>query len=323
MPDKPEKEERRRRRLEKRRGAIAEPLFANETAGRVSEDTAPDLRQAEMGPLEAPPAGQVPVQEAREPMGSDDIQTQQDNDGAQEDNHSEFPQWERPSLASTLGPESGDPSHISRDDMPPVPPPSSRPRGQRWTGEPVLLALLAVGLVILAVDTYLTLRLNGFSDRLSRMASTTAAAPVANADRPWVGSDKITTVAFANGGQPITTMHIVNSGRAPALDLRSNTVGSLRAASTSAPEIPSQKGPLATTGILFPNMGGNLTFFANTRALTAEEAANVRSGTYVLWLAGRLDYKDPKGHPHVTTFRYRYNPQMNAFVAAPDGNSAN
>lgn len=193
---------------------------------------------------------------------------------------------------------------------------------RRWTNEPVLVALLLVTLIVLALDTYFTLRLKGVSDRLAASAAKPAATTTVGGERPWVGVDTIRTAQFANGGQPVTTVHIVNSGREPAYDLRSNTVGSLRSSTTPAPEIPKQKGPLATTGLLLPNTGGNLTFFANTRALTAQEAANVRSGQFVLWLAGRLDYKDSKGHQHLTTFRYRYNPQLNSFVAAPDGNTA-
>ncbi|MFL6689213.1 MAG: hypothetical protein ACJ8IR_03360 [Alphaproteobacteria bacterium] len=192
----------------------------------------------------------------------------------------------------------------------------------RRTREPAILALLLVALIMLAFNTYFTMRLNGLSDRLSAMAGGNAAAGSV-ADRPWVGVDNIKTTPFANGGQPVTNVHIVNSGREPAYDLRSNTVGSLRSATTAAPDIPGQKGPLATTGLLLPNTGGNLTFFANTRALTAEEAKNVQSGQYVLWLAGRLDYKDARGRPHGTTFRYRYNPSLNAFIAAPEGNLAN
>ncbi len=195
----------------------------------------------------------------------------------------------------------------------------------RQTNEPVLLALLLVVLLVLAFNTYFTLRLNGLSDRLGAMGSNAAATatPVATGERPWVGVDSVKTAAFASGGQPVTTVHIVNSGREPAYDLRSNTVGSLRSAATAAPDVPAQPGPLATTGLLLPNTGGNLTFFANTRALTAEEANNVRSGQYVLWLAGRLDYKDSKGHPHLTTFRYRYDPAVGSFIAAPNGNVAN
>ena len=196
------------------------------------------------------------------------------------------------------------------------------PSPPRWTHEPVLLALLMVALIVLALDTYFTWRLNGLSDRLAA-ATKPAPTAIASGERPWVGVDSIRTAQFANGGQPVTTVHIVNSGREPAYDLRSNTVGSLRASSTPAPQVPTAKGPLATTGLLLPNTGGNLTFFANTRALTADEAASVRSGKFVLWLAGRLDYKDSKGHVHLTTFRYRYNPQLNSFIAAPDGNSAN
>ncbi|MBV8800569.1 MAG: hypothetical protein JOY77_02980 [Alphaproteobacteria bacterium] len=189
----------------------------------------------------------------------------------------------------------------------------------------MLLALLLVVLVVLAIDTYFTLRLNGLSDRLTSVASSMAAGSSAPApgERPWVGVDSVKTAPFANGGQPVTTVHIVNSGHEPAYDLRSNTVGSLRSATTPSPEVPGQKGPLATTGLLLPNTGGNLTFFANTRALTADEANNVRSGQYVLWLAGRLDYQDSKGHPHLTTFRYRYDPGMGSFIAAPNGNVAN
>jgi hypothetical protein len=177
-----------------------------------------------------------------------------------------------------------------------------------------------LALIVLAVDTYFMLRLNGLSDRF---AAKPAAPVVTAADRPWVGVDTIETAQFANGGQPITTVHIVNSGRQPAYDLRSNTVGSLRAVATAPPEVPAQKGPLATTGVLMPNTGGKLTFFGNTRALTSDEAGNVKKGQYILWLAGRLDYKDAAGRAHVTTFRYRYDPALNSFIAAPQGNSAN
>jgi len=202
-------------------------------------------------------------------------------------------------------------------------PPQGTPVRTQPTREPLVIALLLVVLIVLAVDTYFTLRLNGLSDRLSALAAKSAAPVVTAADRPWVGVDTIETAPFANGGQPITTVHIVNSGRLPAYDLRSNTVGSLRAVATAPPQVPAQKGPLATTGLLMPNTGGKLTFFANTRALTADEAANVKKGQYVLWLAGRLDYKDGAGRAHLTTFRYRYDPALNSFIAAPQGNSAN
>jgi hypothetical protein len=192
-----------------------------------------------------------------------------------------------------------------------------------WTREPVLLALLLVGLIVLSFDTYFTIRLNGLSDRLNAMATKPPAVAAVTTERPWVGPQSVKTEAFAAGGQPITTLHIVNSGRGPAMELRSNTVGSLRSSVTPPPQIPGQMGPLANTAILFPNAGGDLTFFANTRALTADEVANIQSGQYVLWLAGRLDYKDAKGKPHLTTFRYRYDPKLASFSATSDGNTAN
>jgi len=192
-----------------------------------------------------------------------------------------------------------------------------------WTREPVLLALLLVGLIVLSFDTYFTIRLNGLSDRLNAMATKPPAVAAVTTERPWVGPQSVKTEPFAAGGQPITTLHIVNSGRGPAMELRSNTVGSLRSSATPPPQIPGQMGPLANTAILFPNAGGDLTFFANTRALTADEVANIQSGQYVLWLAGRLDYKDAKGKPHLTTFRYRYDPKLASFSATSDGNTAN
>ena len=201
--------------------------------------------------------------------------------------------------------------------------PEAEDEPKRWTREPMLVALLLVALIMLAFNTYSTLRINGIADRISAIGAQPTPVAAAGAERPWVGVDTIRTQPFASGGQPVTTVHIVNSGREPAYDLRSNTVGSLRSAATPAPDIPSQKGPLATTGLLLPNTGGNLTFFGNTRALTAEEAASVRSGQYILWLAGRLDYKDSKGRPHATMFRYRYDPNLNSFLAAPAGNMAN
>jgi hypothetical protein len=215
--------------------------------------------------------------------------------------------------ASTAEPE---PLHAARA----APARRTRSEHRSWTNEPVLLAILLVALLVLAVDSYFMIRLNGLSDRLNAL-SARAATPVN--DRPWVGTDTITTANFSNGGQPITTLHLINSGRTPATDLRSNTVGSLRTAATPPPDIPKKPGPLATTGMLLPNTGGKLTFFANTRALTAAEAGDVRNGKYVLWLAGRLDYRDKGKHVHTTTFRYRYNAALGSFVAAPNGNSIN
>jgi len=212
------------------------------------------------------------------------------------------------------------------DVVPEIVPHSSMaatPARRVWTREPVLLALLLVGLIVLSFDTYFTIRLNGLSDRLNAMATKPPAIAAVTTERPWVGPQSVKTEAFAAGGQPITTLHIVNSGRGPAMELRSNTVGSLRSSATPPPEIPGQMGPLANTAILFPNAGGDLTFFANTRALTADEVANIQSGQYVLWLAGRLDYKDAKGKPHLTTFRYRYDPKLASFSATSDGNTAN
>jgi hypothetical protein len=197
-----------------------------------------------------------------------------------------------------------------------------QPEPPWWTSLPVLLAILLVALLALATDGYLLVRLNGLSHRVDALSPHKAAVATVD-DRPWVGTDTITTANFSNGGQPVTTLHLVNSGRTPAIDLRSNTVGSLRTATAPPPDIPAKPGPLATTGMLLPNTGGKLTFFANTRALTAAEAASVRDGKYVLWLAGRLDYHDKAGHAHTTTFRYRYNPGLGSFVAAPNGNSIN
>ena len=200
---------------------------------------------------------------------------------------------------------------------------SARQAPRSWTSEPVLLALVLVALFVLIVDSYFMIRLNGLSDRLSAIAAKPATVAPSAADRPWVGADSIKTVDFSSGGQPLTTLHIINTGRTPAMDLRSNTLGRLSSASTSPPNIPTQPGPLGTTGVLMPNTGGDMTFFANTRALTAEEAGTIKSGQNVLWLAGRLDYRDSQGRPHVTTFRYRYDPALNSFVATSTGNSVN
>jgi hypothetical protein len=202
-------------------------------------------------------------------------------------------------------------------------PQSPLPARRSWTAEPVLLALLLAALVVLAIDTYFTIRLNGLSDRLGAAAIKPTAASIAPAtDRPWIGIGSIKTAPFANGGQPVTTVRFGNSGSEPAYDFRSNTVGSLRPSGSPPPDIPAQKGPVASAGVLVPNAEGVLTFFANTRALTADEAGRVRSGQLVLWLAGRLDYHDAQGKSHLTTFRYQYNPSLNSFVAAPQGNAA-
>ena len=217
-----------------------------------------------------------------------------------------------------------------RAEPPPEPPPmrdmASRPQPQMRssTGDSVLRALLLAALVVLAIDTYFIVRMNGVFDRLNATAAKPAASSGAPATgRPWIGIGSIKTTPFVNGGQPVTTVRFGNSGSEPAYDFRSNTVGSLRPAGSPPPDIPAQRGPVASAGVLVPNAEGILTFFANTRALTADEAGRVRSGQLVLWLAGRLDYRDARGKQHLTAFRYQYNPSLNSFVAAAQGNSAN
>ena len=282
--------------------ALAEILVNPDLAGATSVSSiAPKDVRAEM-----PNTMEMPKREERAEFSHERATTQATTVFKKAD--AESPTVESASSA-THRPFSSD--HVNS------PPPDDR---QRWTREPMLVALLLAALVVLVFDTYFTWRLNGLSDRL---AVTSGSAAAVAAERPWVGVDSIKTSQFTNGGQPVTTVHIVNSGHEPAYDLRSNTAGSLRAATTPGPSVPAQKGQLAVTALLLPNVGGTLTVFANTRALTAEEAANVRSGQYVLWLAGRLDYRDAHGHPHLTTFRYRYNPALNSFMATPEGNTAN
>lgn len=216
------------------------------------------------------------------------------------------------------------------EDFPAVPPPraplSSAPiRAARegWTKEPILMALLLVALLVLLGNTFFLIRMNGVADRVNAMTKNLPAAVSAVADRPWVAIETVNTVDFTNGGSPVTTLYFINSGRTPAHDFRSVTLGSLRAAKLPPPAIPSKPGPLTTTGVLLPNLLGKLVFFEKTRPLTADEAAKVRNGQYVLWLAGRLDYRDGQGNRHTTTFRYRYNPALGGFNATPDGNSVN
>jgi len=299
--DAPVPAERRRQR--QRRTALAEvlanPAFANAPVQPTESDQAApaesDLFSAESPQQQSPGFGRAPSASAYTPQEEDVGDTQPAG---------EFGSGRTPSYGGTSA--MAEPARIREGS----------PR------EPVLIALLLVALVVLLVDTYFVMRLSGRVDRLSNGNPTAAATPVSADNRPWVGVVTVTNQQFANGGQPVTTVRIVNSGHEPAYDLRSNTSGTLAPAATLAPKVPAQKGQLAMTALLLPNVGGTLTFFGNTRALTAEEAANVRSGQLVLWLAGRLDYKDSHGHPHLTTFRYRYNPAMNSFVATPEGNSA-
>jgi len=236
-----------------------------------------------------------------------------------------------PPEMSPLSDQYAEPDHPSSgEDFAPVPPsraplPSApiRPEREGWTKEPILMALLLIGLLVLLGNTFFLIRMNGVADRVNAMTKNLPAAVSAVADRPWVAIETVNTVDFTNGGSPVTTLYFINSGRTPARDFRSVTIGSLRAAKLPPPAVPSKPGPLTTTGVLLPNLLGKLVFFEKTRPLTAEEAANVRNGQYVLWLAGRLDYRDGQGNQHTTTFRYRYNPALGGFNATPDGNSVN
>ncbi len=336
------KEERRRQRRLARQGteAVSEnPVDATATDVEVAPATAPALDSADSAAEDhsSAPESMSDSERERRPIALAQIlanpsYAERSRPNAGMSSSIAEPAAERAGPApEPIGTEvSGDENIVPQEPGAPnerdvqsaaLPPQGARVRAQP-TREPLIVALLLVALIVLAIDTYFTLRLNGLSDRLSALAAKSAAPVVTAADRPWVGVDTIETAQFANGGQPITTVHIVNSGHQPAYDLRSNTVGSLRAVATAPPQVPAQKGPLATTGMLMPNTGGKLTFFGNTRALTADEAANVKNGKYVLWLAGRLDYKDAAGHAHLTTFRYRYDPALNSFIAAPQGNSA-
>jgi hypothetical protein len=355
-----DKAERRRRRRRFDQDTEAEPAATTaespEVAPEDSADAVPPAALEELPPTaleELPPAPAEAVEPAEmvthpqpaspprpvamaEVIGSgfpQTIQTAETDEGSAKPNLDPFFQHATPRTEFHSAESVSAPVAEPHQPPPPPPPPPPDPAPRLQTPppaqarsprrDPVLLALLLAALVVLTIDTYFILRLNGLSDRLSGMAAKSAAGATASAtDRPWIGIGGIKTAPFANGGQPVTTVRFGNSGSQPAYDFRSNTVGSLRPSGSPPPDIPAQAGPVASAGVLVPNAEGLLTFFANTRALTPDEAARVRSGQLVLWLAGRLDYRDPRRKQHLTTFRYQYNPSLNSFVAAPQGNTA-
>lgn len=329
-------ERRRRRRRLEQEGAARQPAAEDaEAEAAISGETADAVQTgaeiSETTPAQPQPAAQPAKAAAMaEVIGSGFPQSMKASEGeAASPEVDPFFQRAKPGTESKPAEPARPSAAEARTEAPAAPPPRRDvpPQPQRVaprTSDPVLRALLVAALVVLAVDTYFVTRLNGLSDRLSAAAAkpTVASTAAPATDRPWIGIGSIKTAPFANGGQPVTTVRFGNSGSEPAYDFRSNTVGSLRPSGSPPPDIPAQKGPVASAGVLVPNAEGILTFFANTRALTADEAARVRSGQLVLWLAGRLDYRDPHGKAHLTTFRYQYNPTLNSFVAAGQGNTA-
>jgi hypothetical protein len=354
--DRAERRRRRRRREQEAGGgeSAATAESADAGSGESAENAQPDLPDdpsAEALEPEQTPEPEVPPQPTpaarpaamAEVIGSAFPQTVRPNEEETETpdidpffqraaSRTKFTAAEPPRSAAAetprASPEPRRPSAPQPQPEPPLPPlpdavPRRQPPAPSRTGDPVLRALLLAALVVLAIDSYFIIRLNGVADRMSAGAAKSAvASAVTAADRPWIGIGSIKTAPFTSGGQPVTTVRFGNSGSEPAYDFRSNTVGSLRPAGSPPPDIPAQKGPVASAGVLVPNAEGVLTFFANTRALTTDEATRVRSGQLVLWLAGRLDYHDPHGKAHLTTFRYQYNPSLNSFVAAGQGNNA-
>jgi hypothetical protein len=118
--------------------------------------------------------------------------------------------------------------------------------------------------------------------------------------RAWVGQID-SSVSEVKEGAPITfRVTIGNSGKTPALKVRTK-ISSAHGPKTTK-FVPQYSEPntsaLQALGVLQP--GGKGTMEQTTAPLT--DISKFRSGAYLYYVFGRVDYEDVFGHPHWSTW---------------------
>jgi hypothetical protein len=139
--------------------------------------------------------------------------------------------------------------------------------------------------------------------------------------RAWVGVVAADPGKFEIGKPLEVLVEIRNTGHSPALQAR----GRFKGAFLRKGETP---GDLATTEIdstvtvLMPNSSFHYYPFSDQAALTPQTLESIFSGEILIWIVGRVEYKDASGQPRYSIYKLNYDIKEKGFSTAIDGTDA-
>ena len=138
--------------------------------------------------------------------------------------------------------------------------------------------------------------------------------------RAWISSKKINVRSFQQGA-PIRVDYIfTNTGKTPALAAKYTTALFFRA--NDARIAPNLGSKLIPHAVIAP---GAVSYeILTTEDSTSVEAFDsINSGKLILYIAGKIEYRDVFREPHFTEFCGVYNPKQGVFLSCEEHQDAN
>jgi hypothetical protein len=122
--------------------------------------------------------------------------------------------------------------------------------------------------------------------------------------RAWVGVVKLNSFNFRVGPNFSIPFDVVNSGKTPALNVRTKTA--LKSVENGNRFIPMYQEPtmVPSLGVIQPQVHSELTTLPVD--ISASQFGDIKNGRGTLYAYGRIDYDDIFGRPHETTFCVKY-----------------
>jgi len=129
--------------------------------------------------------------------------------------------------------------------------------------------------------------------------------------RAWVGALNAADVVIKEGEVPSFRVLVTNSGKTPALHLRSVVTAKSRPKGQTAPLVypPLTKGQLISDFVLQPNAQYSL-ISPPSAPLTKLQADLITSGDMILWIFGKIRYQDASRRVHHTKFCFVMSPDL-------------
>jgi hypothetical protein len=140
--------------------------------------------------------------------------------------------------------------------------------------------------------------------------------------RAWVGADKINQFNFVAGPGFAVPFDVVNTGKTPALHLRSYTaLKSLEKNTPFKPTYPEPRPPKASLTVLQPQM--HMTLYTLPTDVSAKQFGDIQNGRGILYIYGRITYDDIFSKNHLTTFCVMYWAGLTGPISCDTYNDAN
>jgi hypothetical protein len=138
--------------------------------------------------------------------------------------------------------------------------------------------------------------------------------------RAWVGVVKLNSFNFKTGPNYFIPFDIVNSGKTPALNVR--TKATLKTLEKGTQFIPTYQPPttVPSLSVVQPQMHMELTTLPID--ISASQFANIKNGRGILYAYGDITYDDIFGKSHETTFCVMYWNGLTAPITCDTYNSA-